>query len=422
MPTIVSTDDLAHEQADDEELRFLLDSPASLNLRKLRLVDSDRTIVCDTSGDDVRPYVPLSLRRTIFDNVHRLSHPGVRATKKLISLSFIWPRLNKDVTRWVKTCLACQRSKIQRHNRNIPEHIKVPDTRFSHVHLDIIGPLPESRDFQYCLTMIDRFTRWPEAVPVADITADTVINAFYAAWIARFGAPSQITTDRGSNFESLLFQALVRLLGVERSRTTPYHPASNGAIERFHRSLKTSIRCHASAEWVDVLPSVLLGLRASLKEDLGTSAAELVYRSPIRLPGEFFTEEDPSPDPQIFLERLRQHIRKVRPSPSAHHISPRAFSYKELHSCTHVFVRVDASKRPFDRPYEGPFEVMERLSDRVYKVKVKGDPVTISTERLKPAFLEDFSIDPNAPIAGPSQPTLRTYPAARLIKKIRFAV
>lgn len=128
MPTIVSTDDLVCEQADDEELRFLLDSPASLNLRKLHLDNSDRTIVCDTSGDDVRPYVPISLRRTIFDNVHRLSHPGARATKKLISQSFIWPGLNKDVTRWVKTCLACQRSKIQRHNRNIPEHIKVPDT------------------------------------------------------------------------------------------------------------------------------------------------------------------------------------------------------------------------------------------------------------------------------------------------------
>lgn len=265
--------------------------------------------------------------------------------------------------------------------------------------------------------MFDRFTRWSEAVPVADITADTVINAFYA-WIARFGALSQITTDRSSNFESLVFQALVRL-GAERSRTTPYHPASNGAIERFHRFLKTAIRCHASAKWVDVLPSVLLGLRASLKEDLG--AAELVYGSPI-LSGEFFTEKDPSPDPQIFLERLRQHIRKVRPSSSAHHISPRAFAYKELHSCTHVFVRVDASKRPFDRPV---IRRPVRSHGKGVRSSVQSQSQRQPSHNLyRKAQAGIFGGSCHRSPRTNSRPLtiLRTYPAARLTKKVRFAV
>lgn len=244
--------------------------------------------------------------------------------------------------------------------------------------------------------------------------------AFYASWIARFGVPAVLTTDRGSQFESSLFQALVRLIGASRVRTTAYHPASNGMVERFHRSLKTAIRCHADAEWVDVLPTVLLGLRASLKEDIRTSAAELIYGTPIRLPGEFFLDEDFPPDPQIFVERLRQHIRRVRPSPTAHHNKPRAFILKDLYTCTHVFIRIDAAKKSLDQPYEGPYEVQERLTDKVFKILIKGEEATVSTDRLKPAYLEILPAA-DAPeetsSATPPVPTLKTYPP----KRVKFA-
>ena len=190
--------------------------------------------------------------------MHRLSHPGVRASRELIARRFVWPGLNKDVAEWVKTCLACQRAKIQRNNKNLPEHIRIPDSRFHQVHLDIVGPLPQSNGYQYCLTAIDRFTRWPEAIPIKNINADTIVDAFYAGWISRFGAPAIVTTDRGSQFESRLFQALTQLIGAHRTRTTAYHPSSNGMIERFHRSLKAAIRCHATTNWTDILPVVLL--------------------------------------------------------------------------------------------------------------------------------------------------------------------
>lgn len=192
----------------------------------------------------------------------------------------------------------------------------MPDTRFYHVHIDIVSPLPVSQGYRYCFTAIDRFIRWPEAMPMSDISANTIVITFYTSWIARFGAPTVITTDRSMQFESTLFQTLTKLLGATRVRTTPYHPSSNSMIERFHRSLKAAIRSHSHVNWVKILPTVLLGLRASLKEDIKASAAELVYGTPLRLPGEFFTDQ--SPDPQIFVEHLRQHMRRVRASPSAH--------------------------------------------------------------------------------------------------------
>lgn len=80
--------------------------------------------------------------------------------------------------------------------------------RFQHIHLDIVGPLPMIQSNKYYLTMIDRYTRWPEAVPLADTFANTIATAFFTTWIARFGALAIITTDRGSQFESLVFEVL----------------------------------------------------------------------------------------------------------------------------------------------------------------------------------------------------------------------
>lgn len=215
--------------------------------------------------------------------------------------------MNKDISYRAKTCLACQRAKIHRHVKNIPEHIPIPDGRFQHIHLDIVGPLPRSRNFLYCLTIIDRYTRWPEAIPLTDISADTVTKAFYDNWVARFGAPVVITTDRGSQFESNLFQGLVTLLEGSRNRTTTYHPESNGLIERWHRSLKTAIKCHQQQEWVDILPTILLGLRTSYKEDLKATAAEMLYGTSLRLPGEFFLGDEQLKDPDL-LDSIRSRL------------------------------------------------------------------------------------------------------------------
>jgi len=117
MPTIISTNELAKEQRKNEELRKLLHSPTALNLKKLRLDDSETTIYCDISND-IRIYVPATLRKKNFDIVHKMSHPGAKATRKLITRRYIWPDINKNVTSWVKTCLQCQRSDTTTHQQD----------------------------------------------------------------------------------------------------------------------------------------------------------------------------------------------------------------------------------------------------------------------------------------------------------------
>ena len=96
-------------------------------------------------------------------------------------------------------------------------------TRFDIIHLDLVGPLPPSKGFSYLLTIIDRFTRWPEAIPIPDMTATTVAQAFITGWVSRFGIPSSITTDCGRQFESNLWAKLMHSLDTVRLSSLSSH-------------------------------------------------------------------------------------------------------------------------------------------------------------------------------------------------------
>ena len=132
----------------------------------------------------------------------------------------------KDITKWAKECIPCQKCKISRHTKAPIGNIPLVTKRFDEIHLDLIGPLPVAEGNRYCLTIIDRYTRWPEAIAIPDIHADTVAFAIYKEWISRFGVPSLIFTDQGSQFESHLFNELSKLIGFKRERTNSYNPAT----------------------------------------------------------------------------------------------------------------------------------------------------------------------------------------------------
>ena len=134
------------------------------------------------------------------------------------------------------------------------------------------------------------------------------MQAFLFNWVAKFGAPKTLTTDRGVQFESSLFKSTPQCLGCERQRTTVYHPASNGLVERFHRQLKATLMARNSgANWIDHLPLVLLGIRTTVKGDFDTCPTELVYGSPLRLPGNMISA---SSNPH--LGDMSNHIQRPR--------------------------------------------------------------------------------------------------------------
>ena len=389
LPLEFDYEKLSEFQGKDEELKkFQSSKTTACTFQTMKMGLKQSPIIFETSTQYIRPYIPKSMRREIFDQVHNLSHPGGRATFATIKQRYFWPSMSKDTKQWTRTCENCQTSKISRYVKNKPDHFQAPESRFDHVHIDVVGLLPIINGYKYILTIIDRFSRWPEAFPMKDSTASVIADKFYSGWICRFGTPKIITTDQGSQFESATLNALFKLLSIQRNRTTAYHPASNGMIERWHRSLKASLMSIGKRQnWAELLPTALLGLRTCVKETLNASPAEFLYGKMLRLPGEFFSFGEFNTNRQVFMEKFRQYMQQLQPLPTTHHSSLKPFCFSNLHQCTHVFLRCEATKS-LEKPYEGPYKVLERLSDRVFRIERKGIPYNVSTERLKPAFNE----------------------------------
>ena len=121
----------------------------------------------------------------------------------------------------------------------------------------------------YLFTVLDRFTRWPEAIPLPDIRAETICDALLPSWISRFGVPEDITADRGAQFTAATWKELHVNLGIHQKNTTSYHPQCNGLVERFHRQLKASLTVRLTdSSWMTELPIVLLGIRTSWRAEL----------------------------------------------------------------------------------------------------------------------------------------------------------
>ena len=269
--------------------------------------------------------------------------------------------MNIDIAKWCRSCKGCQTAKISRHNRPVFGKFAEPTERFDHVHIDIVGPLPYSDGFRYLLTCVDRFTRWSGAIPLVNIRAKTVADAFFSGWIAGFGTPATITTDRGAQFESKLWDYLCNQFGIVRNCTTSYHPQSNGMVERFHCQLKAAIMAHESlSPWTTTLPAVLLGVRSAGKELLGRSAAEMISGTTLRLPYEFTQKYtiDAYTDLDSYSDKLRVAMSRLRLCPPRNTPQKNIFQYKEIETCSHVFLRRIAIAPLLTAPYDGPYKVI----------------------------------------------------------------
>lgn len=382
----LSQDLIADAQETDITLKQVL-SDTSLDLQKCPAPFSNKALYCDIKSNVPRPYIPPSLRRQVFDHLHGLSHPSKRATLKLISDRFVWPNMNAEIREWVTTCLQCQSCKVHRHTKSPMGTFSEPDSRFSHIHLDLVGPLPTSQGYQYLLTIVDRFSRWPTAIPIRDISAVTMAKTILREWIAVFGTPKVVTTDRGPQFQSCLFREFTELLGAKHIRTTAYHPCANGLVERFHRTLKTSLSTKSNnGNWVDELPLVLLSLRNTLKEDLKCSAAELVFGTSLSLPGQYFTPVTNSTPACSFIQELRLKMANLSYTPPRHRPVDVHLPSK-LQEAEFVFLRTDQVKRPITPAYTGPFRVLKR-AEKYFEIQKGIHTDTVSIDRLKPAFLE----------------------------------
>ena len=386
----------AEAQQNDPEIAALLTDPQSLELEYRALPNSDAPLIVDISSGQDRPLVPMNFRKIVFDTLHNLSHPGIKASQILISSRFVWPKLKIDVRNFARTCIACQKNKIIRHNSSPFQKLPNPGERFAHVHVDIVGPLTVSCGFSYLLTVIDRYTRHFEAIPLREISAQTCADHFMLHWVSRFGCPQFITTDRGAQFTSAIWRELANFLGAKLIHTTSYHPQANGMVERLHRSLKVALRAQINpSAWFSNLGIILLGLRASVKQDLGFSTSELTIGQTLRVPGQFFAQNDNNIPPSYTMYRvdLLNYLNCLNAIPPRNTKNQKAFIDKALHTCSHVFIRIDRHQPPLSPVYDGPFAVLSK-NEKYFTIDFGDHADTVSIDRLKAAHLMMPKINP----------------------------
>jgi transposase InsO family protein len=363
------------------------------------------TLYCYRSGPTTRPYVPLPLRTAIINQIHNIAHPGIRATRNLVLSSHWWPSAKKDIQTFVRECHACQASKITRHTQAPLAPMPIPTRRFNIVHIDIVGPLPTA-DFRYSyvLTAIDRFSGWVTAEPLTTITASEVSQAFLRSWIANFGIPDHVVTDRGTQFESALFSNLARQLGFARIRTTAYHPESNGKIERFHRRLKDSLRARGD-DWLTALPLILWTFRNSVPRNSSYSPFTLVTGEPTSFPRALL-DRCPTDDEDAIVTNLIQLTDTSRLQMHCTTDAATPVVPSNIDTCTRVWLRIDRPRRPLEAPYQGPYAVVAR-HPRYFTVDTPRGHQNVSVRRLR-AVIESApppTLTPPIPTAKPEYHT-----------------
>ncbi|KAL7291591.1 hypothetical protein TKK_0014634 [Trichogramma kaykai] len=255
-----------------------------------------RIVVC--TGEIT--YVPISERDEIFYEMHSSAiggHRGVSKTYNRIKKKYLWENLKNYIQRRIQQCLDCQLKKLVRVKTRQPMLITdTPGIPFYKIALDIVGPLPKSKNnFEYILTMQDNFSKFCLAVPLVDITAVSVADAFIKRFISIFGSPKVILTDQGSNFMSSLMKRLPKRFKIKQIKTTPYHAQSNGSLECSHHVLKEFLKQYTVSddawdEWVDL---AILNYNTSVQESTKLTPYEIIFGRIANLPTSLPLRENP---------------------------------------------------------------------------------------------------------------------------------
>jgi cleavage and polyadenylation specificity factor subunit 1 len=247
------------------------------------------------------------------------------------------------------------RKKVTSQQAAPVQPIDVQVKRFNHVHIDLVGPLPEAEDGStYLLTMVDRTTRWLEAVPLRSMGAAACADAFIGMWVAHYGVPAVVTTDIGRQFTSAVWAALCQRLNIDHITRTAYHPHSNGMIERTHSQLKDVLRSRlAGPQWPEGGPQG--GQRGVQRPPHPAQPAAVYTRDPCAGGG------------------------------GGHAIH--AVSYAEaasglqhLQQAEFVYVRKGGIVPPLSPLYQGPYRILDRR-EKFFKLEVGARHEVVSIDR-----------------------------------------
>lgn len=359
--------------------------------------------------------IPKSMRAMVLELLHDSNtggHLGISRTLANVQNLYYWPGMTQDVKDWCNGCEVCQRATMPHIRTRTPlmqSHVGEP---LEKVALDLTGPFPETeRGNRYLLVIGDHFTKWTEAIPLPNITAVSVAQAFVEHFICRFGVPLEILTDQGRQFESELFRELCQYLEIDKTRTSPWRPQTNGMIERFNRTvvqmLKKCIRSD-QRDWDTRVPCLMMAYRCSVHDSTKQSPCRMMLGHQLRRPvdlvvggfnlavtpsGEINRAKQCSEYVQMLVQNLanahdqaRQQLKISAERQKRNH--DRKVAGNDLQVDQKVLLYQPQKKKGLNPKlqqwWKGPFTVEQRIGDLNYKIERMGKRFVVHRERLKP--------------------------------------
>ena len=401
----ITTDSLIHAQNEDPSLTKLMSLASkeskpdkgtgyfflnNILMRQYRPVnvEADQDWMVYTQVVVPKPYRPVVLELA---HGKHAGHMGINKTCDKILRNFYWPLLRRDVVHFVNSCDTCQRS--GKPNQKIPpaplQPIPIVDQPFEKIILDCVGPLPKTRKGrQYLLTVMCASTRYPEAIALSNIKAKTITSALLTIF-TKHGIPRVIQSDRGTNFTSNLFSKVMEELGVTQYLSTAYHPESQGALERFHQTLKSLLKTFCmehESDWDEGLDLVLFAIRDSKSESMGFSPFQLLYGREIRGPLKVLKEtwinnQNLSTSPIQYVHDLKEKLSKMHDFAKLH-LSTYQSNMKDTYdqkSCSRSFnpgdqvlVFMPNQLNALQSKFSGPYTVQKKVNDLNYVINTPG--------------------------------------------------
>ena len=356
---------------------------------------------------------PSALRCQLLEIAHggmTGGHLGRRRTAATIQSRIYWPTWSADLDEFLRSCPQC--SQYHRGKIRPQAELQTPmvGEPFERVSIDITGPHPRSgKGRRFILTLVDHFSKWAEAIPLASHTATVVARALVEHVFARFGAPKQLLSDRGSEFESELFRDLMALYGIDKLRTTPYKPSTNGMVERFHRTLNSmlgKVVGDSQRDWDEVLPQVMAAYRGTRHDATGYSPNMLFLGREVStaldlimgLPSD---QNSVCDDYDDFVQRVRQHSteafqiarehlkKNAERRKSSYDIRVRKQQFQAGDWVWYYYPRRYKRKSPkWQKHYTGPYLVIRVIppSNYVLQKSPRSKAFVVHTDKLKKCF------------------------------------
>ena len=362
-----------------------------------------------------RLVVPGSLRTAVLQLTHDAPSSGHMGTEKSfqrVQERFYWPGYARDVEAYVRSCSVCQQRQgsVPKPSAAL-QQIQV-GSPFEMIAMDMLELPRSERGNKYCLVISDYFTRWPEVFPLPDQQATTVARVLVDGVFARHGLPATIHSDQGRSFENEVIKEICRAMGITKVRTSPYHPESDGLVERLNRTLLSMLSKYVAdkpSDWDQWLGLVVMAYRTAKHSSTGFSPFQLLYGRDSVTPAdvEFHLPTSSRTRNQAeYLQDLQSNLRVTRElmeENEAFAKSHQARNHKVVETKTYesgdqVLLHDPATRHgtgyKLRRPWTGPFIVMEKLGSVNYRIKKVGHPrsVVVHYNRLKPFLQRDDEV------------------------------